>query len=198
MNIASVMALPTGGYEVTTTEGDIVTVANGDTPERAALSAWFRAGNTATPYAPPLDEAKARLTKVILAQMEAIGRSLVAKYPLTEQQGWPVKIIEAQGVVDATLTEGDAAYLGIEAALTGETVADLATATVDAAALTAMIPPITAGLRRRLETAIAAAGSEADLADIRTAAEDLRTTIMAAFATGDVDTVKAALAGLNS
>lgn len=198
MNIASVMALPTGGYEVTTDEGDTVTVTHGDTPERAALSAWFRAGNTATPYVPELAEAKERLTKVILAQMEDMGRSLVAKYPMTEQQGWPVKIAEAQGVVDASLAEADAVQLSIEAAITGETVADLAAATIAAAALTAMIPPITAGLRRRLEAAIAAAEAEADLADIRAAAEDLRTTIMAAFATGDVATVEAALAGLNS
>ncbi|MGH1577692.1 hypothetical protein [Planktotalea sp.] len=132
----------------------------------------------------------------IVADIERMGALLVRKYPSTEQQGWPIKFTEAEAVIAGTLAEVDAFQLGIEASITGETVANLAASTLAAAALTGMIPSISAGLRRRLEAGIAAAQNEVELEALEATSDAARTSIMTAFATGDPAVVQTALAAI--
>ena len=168
------------GFPISMMNGDDITFTDAK-PSASALADIKR------------EARRAFAEQTILQQIEAMGRSLVRGYPQTEQDGWPVKLTEAKAVIDGSLKAEEAFQLGIEASLTGEDVADLANATIAAAELTGMIPAITAGLRRRLQVAIAAADSEEAIAAIQANVETMRSAIMAAFATGDPAQVKAAL-----
>ena len=143
-----------------------------------------------------LEAYRAEVSQAVLGQIASLGQALVAKYPSTEQLGWDRKAREAQAVVDGSLPEKDAMQLGIEASIVGETVTDLAVATLAAAQLTGMIPAITAGLRRKLAVAIIAATTKAELDALRAGADQLREAIMTTFASGDTAAIKAVLAGV--
>lgn len=176
-------AANTEGFPITSIVDDQINWA-GDVPSGSELLAI------------QLEAKRIEIGQAILKQMANMGHALVAKYPITEQQGWPQKLAEATAVSDGSLDAGDAFQLGIEASITGESVADLAAATMIAAQLTGMIPAITAGLRRKLEEGVASASTEADLDALRASADQVRGAIMAGFATGDPANVKMALAAL--
>jgi len=173
------------GFPIAKITGDEITWADAE-PSKAALKSI------------QLEAKRAEVGQTILAQMASMGRALVAKYPVTEQQGWPQKLTEAQAIADGSLDPKDAFQLGIEAGITGENVADLATATLAAAQLTGMIPAITAGLRRKLEAGIATIKSEAELDALQATSDQVRIAIMGAFSSGDPATIKDALSVLSS
>ncbi|PID37310.1 MAG: hypothetical protein CR993_00950 [Rhodobacterales bacterium] len=193
--ITKVAADRKGGFVVEYDNGSHEVVRlDVDSPAAAGLAAWIKAGNKPSPYEASMAERRADIARHIAASMESMGRALVAKYPETEQKGWPRKAAEAEAIVAGLLDAANAPQLSVEAGITGENVEALAAATVAAARLTGMLPAIIAGLRRKLAAELKEAASVAELDAIRSRADAACEAIKTAFASGDPAAVQAALA----
>lgn len=133
---------------------------------------------------------RAEAKRLIVAAGETLALGLVTDYPSAEREGWTVKLSEAKALV-AGGAEADAIALTLEAAITGETVADVAQAVLAKAALTGLIPAVIAGMRRKAFADIDAASTEAEIEAIFAATKATAEAAAEAIAAGDAAALEA-------
>ena len=100
--------------------------------------------------------ALAQIPQILAQAAEAITGTV----PVSEQVSWPVKAAAARAYLADEATAAQGADLQAEADLTGETIEDLAQAIVTRADAYAQTAAKMAGLRRRAESAVAAATTQ--------------------------------------
>lgn len=110
-----------------------------------------------------LADAKAAATAEMMAMLEAAASAITAGIPAYEMTSWAGKEAAGRAYLASAATAADLVLLNGEAAVTGETVADLAALWVARAdAARAAVGPLT-GLRRTTWAAIDAATDQAGI-----------------------------------
>lgn len=102
------------------------------------------------PAFPSASSALAALAEAMQGQIAAFSSGV----PAGELAGWSDKADAARAVIDGTATEGQEALIEAEAAITGETAAELAAAVVARAQMFLQVLAAAAGVRRKYRALI--------------------------------------------
>jgi len=104
-----------------------------------------------------LAQARAAAEAALLGRIDAVAEALTGLVPLAEKLSWIPKEEAAQAIADGTASPADRALLEGEAAVTGESVADLAARILKNAGAWRLAIAWLSGLRRRTLAALAQA-----------------------------------------
>ena len=117
------------------------------TLDEADLMAWIEATTIAG--------AKQQVIDFI----DELGELSVSKYTQTEQEGWPAWILEARAFKESS-DPADAPLLAVEAQINNMDLATRVDEILAAAQVTALLPSIASGMRKRAHAAIEATGGD--------------------------------------
>lgn len=128
----------------------------------AAIAAYRAADQAA---APNLAQRKAAAERSALAQIDVKMYSVTGPLPITEPYSWEFKAAAAAAFLDPgeTASETQLAMLAAEAAVTGESVADLAALILVREGAYAPLAGACQGLRRVFQTALVNAATDAQI-----------------------------------
>ncbi len=132
---------------------------------RWGASGWFDA-RTPEEFAAHTMAARVDAKRRLATAADAMAQVLTGVAPLAEQLSWPVKEAAARATLAGTADSGQTALLAAEAAVTGETVADLAGKVIANAAAYHAASGYIAGWRRKTMQDVDTAADDAAIAAI--------------------------------
>lgn len=153
-----------------------VSLVEGFQPETMILSA-----DGVGPRPITLDERRARAKEELATMVAGLGALAASGVPAIERDGWAVKEADARTVIEG----GESNMLAAEAAITGETVMELATAVIARGAIYRGLVGAVSGIRRKASMEIDAAANADSVTAALTNARAMVDAAIAEFQSGE-------------